>query len=62
MSDTSDEYVPWGKRDGWADVVPIEQDDGPADQPVIQIPYSADCTLGTEISSDRFTQPSKRTF
>ena len=40
----SDDYVPWGQREGWSDIVPIEQDDGPADLPVIQIPYTAECT------------------
>jgi protein farnesyltransferase/geranylgeranyltransferase type-1 subunit alpha len=37
-----EDYIPWGKREGWADVVPLEQDDGPADLPVIQIPYTAE--------------------
>lgn len=45
MSDSSEEYVPWGQRNGWSDVVPIEQDDGPADLPVIQIPYTDECAF-----------------
>jgi hypothetical protein len=42
----TDEYVPWGQREGWSDVVPVEQDDGPSDSPVIQIPYTAECMFG----------------
>lgn len=37
---SSSGYVSWGNRPGWEDVVPIPQDDGPVDKPVVQIPYT----------------------
>ena len=33
-------YVPFAEREEWADVVPLEQDDGPGD-PVVSIQYTA---------------------
>jgi len=39
MSDAA--WVAYDKREEWADVTPIAQDDGPT--PVVQIQYSAQC-------------------
>lgn len=42
MADTTP-YVPFGERPGWEDITPIEQDDGPADKPVVKILYKEEC-------------------
>lgn len=39
----SDDWVPYGQRKDWADVVPLAQDDG--DHPIVQIAYSDKCKL-----------------
>lgn len=41
----SDDYIPWGEREEFKDIVPILQDDGPEDATVIRIPYTPECTF-----------------
>lgn len=46
MGDSSDEelsadWIPYSERPEWADVVPLEQDDG--ENPVVVIAYSENC-------------------
>jgi len=36
--DLAADYIPYSERKEWADVTPIEQDDG--EKPVVQIAYS----------------------
>lgn len=49
MSEDTEQYVPWGERDNFKDIVPILQDDGPEESTVIRIPYSPECTFPTEL-------------
>ncbi|KAJ3045772.1 hypothetical protein HDV00_007898 [Rhizophlyctis rosea] len=44
MSDT--EFVPYNKREDWADVVPIPQDDGP--NPLVPITYAPDYRIASD--------------
>lgn len=49
MSDTSEDFsgesawVFYADRPEWADVTPLEQDDGPLSIPVVRIAYSDRC-------------------
>lgn len=49
MSEDNEEYVPWGERENFKDIAPILQDDGPEESTVIRIPYTAECTLPSEL-------------
>lgn len=40
--DMPSDWIPYSERDDWADVRPLEQDDG--DNPVVVIAYSEKCT------------------
>lgn len=42
---TTKEYIPFSKREGWEDISPVFQDDGPEDKPVVRIQYSEPCML-----------------
>lgn len=39
--DLPPEYIPYRKRKEWADVIPMEQDDG--EHPIVLISYSDKC-------------------
>lgn len=39
--DLAPDYIPYSQRKEWADVTPIEQDDG--ENPVVLIAYSETC-------------------
>ena len=41
VSSDSDQWIPYGERDEWQDVEPLEQDDGP--DPVVRIAYPEKC-------------------
>lgn len=45
----SDDYISWGEREEFKDIVPILQDDGPEESTVIRIPYTKECTFQEDI-------------
>ncbi len=54
MSDSSENlsepmWIPFNERPEWADVQPIEQDDGPAD--VVRIAYTDRCKFSRPLFS-----------
>lgn len=44
--DLAPDYIPYSERKEWADVTPIEQDDG--ENPVVLIAYSETCKVKCE--------------